>query len=106
MDLYYGIVLSLHLGLPGEYNFVHPYVGVNYKDFIAGAYYNSNYDLSLYAGYNFDMAENISFELGVASGYDYGHLVPMIKLNYESIFIAPSVDENVLGLVTGIDWRF
>lgn len=106
MDLYYGIALSLHLGLPGEYNYVHPHIGLNYNDFIVGAYYNSEYDLSLYTGYSFDISEDIDLEIGVASGYDYGNVSPMIKLNYKNIFMSPSTDEGEVGIVTGIDWRF
>ena len=106
MDLYYGIALSLHLGLSGEYNYVHPHIGINYNDFIAGAYYNSENDLSLYAGYNFDISERSSFELGVVSGYSGREFLPMIKFNYGNIFTSPTLDEGEAGIVTGIDWRF
>jgi hypothetical protein len=106
MDLYCGLALSLHLGLPGEYNFIHPHIGVNYNDFVAGAYYNSEYDFSLYAGYNFDISKNANVEIGVVSGYTAGQVEPMIKFNYKNVFVSPAVDEEIFGLVTGIDWRF
>jgi hypothetical protein len=106
MDLYYGIALSLHLGLPGEYNFLHPHVGLNYNDFIAGVYYNSQDELSLYAGYEFDISKDTTIEIGAVSGYDYGTVAPMIKFNHKNIFVTPSIDEDIFGFATGIDWRF
>lgn len=106
MDLYYGIALSLHLSLPGEYNYIHPYVGVNYNNFIVGTYYNSEYNMSTYAGYNFVIDEDTNLELGAVTGYSGADVVPMAKLNHKNIFISPGIDNGDVGVVVGLDWRF
>ena len=51
-----GLALSLHIQLNGDYNHLHPYVGVeSEKGYIAGAYYNSIDKLSLYTGYKMEL---------------------------------------------------
>ena len=42
--------LSMHLGLEGDYNQIHPHVRWEDDGKIAGAYYNSMDRMSLYAG--------------------------------------------------------
>jgi hypothetical protein len=106
MDLYYGIALSLHLGLSGEYNFLHPHIGINYNNFMAGVYYNSEFDFSIYAGYEFYIGEDTNLELGLVTGYKVNDVVPMIKINHNNFFVSPGSDGKHIGIVTGIDWRF
>ena len=59
------LALSLHLGMDGEYNELHPHIRYQDNKFISGAYYNSLNKISLYAGIrheinNFGMMESIT----------------------------------------------
>ena len=83
-----GLALSLHIQLNGDYNHLHPYVGVeSEKGYIAGAYYNSIDKISLYTGYLDDP-------------------VPMARLNYKEMFMMPAVEDERVGFVLGVDFRF
>ena len=108
MDIFKGIALSMHMGLSDSYNSVHPHIGIEQDGFIAGAYYNSEYKISTYAGYKFDLGYNSTVELGAVTGYSSGDILPMLKYNYKQFFISPAYEpltDNV-GAVVGIDWRF
>jgi len=107
MNWFYGVLLSTHLGFAGDYNSIHPYVGTYLNNnFMAGAYYNSQYNVSTYVGYekNFN---NISLQLGLVTGYSHAQLTPMMKLNYDRFFISPALEnKDTIGIIIGSDWRF
>ena len=47
--------ISIHLGLEGDYNELHPHVRWNnWNDYIAGAYYNSESAVSVYFGHRWE----------------------------------------------------
>jgi len=114
MDLFYGTMISLHLGLQLAYNPVHPYVGAYLNDNVSmGAYYNSEENLSAFVGYTYRFNDDISVETGLVTGYTYNEISPMVKLNYKNVFIAPAVEiirkgnteEKNIGVVLGLEWR-
>ena len=106
MELIMGLALSLHIQLNGDYNHLHPYVGVeSEKGYIAGAYYNSIDKLSLYTGYKMELGEDTSLELGAVTGY-LDNPVPMASLNYKEMFVMPAVEDERVGFVLGVDFRF
>ena len=41
------VAITLHLGLEGDYNNIHPHGRCNVDDWITGAYYNSEENVSL-----------------------------------------------------------
>ena len=108
MDLFYGVLLSAHLGLTGDYNSIHPYAGTYLNNnFMAGAYYNSEYNVSTYIGYTKFFKNNTSLELGLVTGYSHAQLTPMMKLNYDRFFISPALEnKDTVGIIIGSDWRF
>ena len=106
-----GIALSLHLGLDGSYNQIHPYVRMqNENNIIAGAYYNSENRVSGYLGYELEVTEKVSVDLGIVSGYSSQDILPMARVTYDDkIFIAPAIEysnEEVdkFGVVIGIQF--
>lgn len=111
MELFYGLMLSVHFNLERNYNNFHPYVGASITDYLSvGAYYNSESHLSKFIGLQIDLSEDISIEGGLVTGYSQNKIQPMVKLNYKNVFISPATEsidgrDNV-GIVIGLDWRY
>jgi len=99
-----GIALSLHLGLPGEFNPVHPYIEYEKNSFITGGYFNSYGEVSLYAGRRTYITEDLSFDSGIAT-YDK-ELEPMLRLKYKDYFVMPAENKGEVGVVVGIQKQF
>ena len=100
------IAFSTHLGMTGEFNNIHPRITyITDQDYIAGAFYNSESQPSVFVGkiYNF---KSITLEAGLVSGYSEAKIVPMIKANYNSFFAAPGYANNTAGLVLGYEVKF
>lgn len=114
MDLLLGIAVSTHLGLSNDYNEFHPHVRIEQDNLIAGAYYNSVENISLYAGYDFVISDKISIEGALVSGYDQYDIpiVPMVRGKYNlnekaNVFISPTMEGDDFGVVAGIElWAF
>jgi predicted porin len=102
MSITTGIALSLHLGLLGDYNAIHPYVSYDNDKFIAGVYYNSVERISIYGGVKYKFSKDTSLELGLVSGYN-DNVIPMAKLNHKQFYVMPAADEKV-GIVIGIQF--
>lgn len=99
------LALSHHF-VEGDWNEVHPCVRYQNDKFIAGAYYNSESKVSIFAG--FDLG---NIELGLVTGYSGAPVVPMIRLTYDfndgvTVFAAPAVTTSGdVGAVVGIEFR-
>ena len=66
------VALSLHVGLEGDYNDVHPHARCTIDNTIAGVYYNSESKIGAYIGQKFDAPFNSKLEIGLVTGYmDY-----------------------------------
>ena len=46
--------ISMHFGLEGNYNEIHPHIRFIEDGIIAGAYYNSVENISFYSGYRLE----------------------------------------------------
>lgn len=107
MDILYGLAFSLHLTEDIEkYNYIHPQIRFDYNDFIGGVYYNSKYELSTYVGREFEVNDNLSFELGIVDGYySDGSIVPFGRVIYKDFYATPHVvNKNVEGVVIGYEF--
>jgi hypothetical protein len=112
MDLILGIVTSLHLGLDGDYNSIHPHIGLEYNNILSGAYYNSERNVSAYLGYEFEF-EYLNIEGGVVTGY-VDDLTLYLRAtrdlsNSKKVFIAPAIDlgddgKQNFGVVLGFEF--
>ena len=114
MDILLGLVFSTHLGLQGDYNEFHPNVRLQTEQFIAGAYYNSEENISLYVGKEVNFGK-LGLEFGITTGYDsYDYPVaPMARATYQlsedhKFFVAPAYETSStgdnLGIVFGLDF--
>jgi len=117
MDLFFGLLLSAHVGLENEYNWIHPHVGAYLNEdrtISVGTYFNSEKKMSTYAAYTYDFGPRFFMEVGAVTGYTGADVKPMVKLNYNNYFIAPTVetflrngdiDRQNAGLIFGLEWR-
>lgn len=110
-----GIILSLglsiHGGMQGDYNSVHPHVRFLDDGAIAGAYYNSMDRVSVYAGHRVESGA-AGLELALVTGYDeIAPIAPYVRGTYDlgnvRGFVAPTAEEwngdANMGVVFGIE---
>jgi len=105
LEILASIALSLHLGMEGDYNSIHPHVRLQEQNYIAGAYYNSERNISPYVGYFFEHNE-FKIELGAVGNYSGEHILPYVRANYKQFFITPGIEKNNIGIVIGIEVPF
>jgi len=113
MDIILAIATTVHLGLAGEYNEVHPNVQLRFDNgIIAGAYHNSEDTVSVFAGMRGEW-KGFFLEGGVVTGYEYSNVLPYGRAGYEltdnfSIFVAPAFeaidDDMTVGAVLGVEY--
>ena len=110
-----GVALSLHLGLSGDYNEVHPFVEYNNNNIHAGIYLNSESNLSPYVNYRFENDSNYFVDVGIVGGYEFLKVAPLIRVgkNFNdnvSLFVVPSYEEHNdeinAGAVVGLQFSF
>ena len=104
------VAITLHLGLEGDYNNIHPHGRCNIDNWIAGAYYNSEENVSVYAGkiipnvdYNWDL------EIGLVTGYSGMDVAPMIRYINDGWFVSPTYESSFggnIGLAIGYEFKF
>ena len=111
MDIFLAIATTMHLGLAGEYNEVHPSIQARFDNgLIAGTYYNSEDAVSVFAGLRGEW-RGFFLEGGAVTGYEYSYLLPYGRGGYEitdnfSVFIAPAFeafDGLTVGAVIGAE---
>jgi len=116
MDLLFGLAISTHLGLAGDYNEIHPHVRLENSYIATGIYYNSIQNTSVYFGLIENLTDKISVEAGIVTGYDsfspvipYGRIIYQIQDN-TAIFLSPTAEKsrNDLnpGFVLGFEFMF
>ena len=99
------LAFSAHLGLTGSYSAVHPALWLEQEGWRAGAYLNSNEDVSLFAVRRFGGKRWI--EVGVVSGY---HLPVMLRAGVQanrrvSFWAAPAIKEGgERGAIVGVEF--
>ena len=94
------LAISMHLGLEGDYNAIHPHARCQKDALISGVYYNSEEKVSAYIG-----LEHEGWEVGLVTGYTYADVVPMIRYKKDNWFIAPAIESNGRkGIVIGLEF--
>jgi len=101
------MAVSMHIGLEGEYNSFHPHARCQIDNTLTGVFYNSEDSISFYAGKEFEIDRFVRLEIGLATGYSAGDVVPFMRYTDRGWFIAPSYeyDEKNIGLVLGYEWK-
>ena len=101
-----GIALSVHL-MGGDMNEVHPYIKYQQEKFIAGIFYNSESNVSVFTG--FDLGK---LEVGLVTGYSGAPIVPYFRFtqpitDHTYMFVTPDLRNNGdLGLTIGAGVEF
>jgi len=94
------LAVSMHIGLEGDYNNIHPHARCQKNALISGVYYNSEEKVSTYIG-----LEHEGWEVGFVTGYTYADVVPMIRYKKNNWFITPAIESNGRkGLVIGLEF--
>ena len=94
------LAISMHIGLEGDYNNIHPHARCQVDSMISGVYYNSEDKVSAYIG-----LEHEGWEVGLVTGYTYADVVPMIRYKKNNWFITPAIESNGRkGLVIGLEF--
>jgi len=75
------LALSMHIGLEGKYNNIHPHARCQQDSLISGVFYNSEERISSYVG-----LQHNGFELGLVTGYTYADVVPMVRYKKDNFF--------------------
>jgi hypothetical protein len=108
------ILLSLttHLNVEGDYNNVHPQIECEYthSNTIVGTYYNSENNVSLYAGTRIPLRKNWEIDLVIATGYRIRDVQPMIRFKKNNVYIAPMYEKynntnSNYGVVIGYEMK-
>ena len=100
------LAFSMHIGLEGDYNNVHPHARCTIDNYIGGAYYSSEEKISSYIGKTTRISE-FNLEYGLVTGYSGMDIAPLIRLEKDGFFIAPSYEtDGNTGVVIGLEFKF
>ena len=104
------VAITLHLGLEGDYNNIHPHGRCTVDDWIAGAYYNSEENVSYYVGKKIpNVDRDWDLEIGLVTGYSGMDVAPMIRYINNGWFVAPTYESSFggnIGLTIGYEFKF
>jgi hypothetical protein len=88
------LAVSMHLGLEGDYNQVHPHARCTVENNIAGVFYNSEDKISAYIGKQFKLDEYWNIELGLVTGYQSEDILPMVRYKSGRFFLSPAYEKH------------
>ena len=102
------VAFSMHIGLSGDYNQVHPHARCDMDTFMFGTYYNSEHRVSTYVGKTFGpIDQNWTLEYGLVTGYKSYDVVPLLRYTNNGWFVAPAYEiGNNYGVVIGWEYKF
>ena len=99
------VAFSMHFGLEGDYNNVHPHARCTFNNYIGGIYYNSEETTSVYLGKT-NKISKFNVEYGLVTGYSGMDPAPMFRIEKDGFFIAPSYEtQGNIGAVVGIEFK-
>ena len=102
------VAMSLHVGLAGDYNGIHPHARCTIDNTIAGVYYNSESNIGVYIGQKFEMPFDSELEVGLVTGYTGEKVVPMMRITRNNWYFAPSYEvepNNNWGVTIGYEFK-
>ena len=104
-NLIFSVAISAHLGMSGNFNSVHPTISYNQDPFVAGVFYNSESQPSMFVGQSYEL-KNLKVTAGIVTGYSGNSILPMLKINHNSFFVAPGYANGDVGVIAGYEWQF
>ena len=102
-----GLALSAHLNTTKNFNEIHPQGRMECGNYVSGVYLNSFKEASLYAGIKSNLYKDLNIEYGIVSGYralGKNGIVPFLKLTHKNYFMAPTIHNDDIVLVIGIEY--
>ena len=91
--------------MSGDFNSVHPTIAYEQDSFVVGVFYNSESQPSVLVGQSHKL-KNLEVTAGIVTGYSGNSILPMLKINYNSFFVAPGYANGDAGVVVGYEWQF
>ena len=91
--------------MSGDFNNLHPTIAYKQDPFVAGVFYNSESQPSVFVGQSHEL-KNVEITAGVVTGYSGNDILPMLKINYNSFFVAPGYANGDAGFVVGYELRY
>ena len=99
------LVTSIHIGMAGEYNEIHPHVKCQVENMNIGVYYNSEKETSTYMSFDLELPK-MNIEIGLATGYKLAPVVPLIRFKKDNYFLSPIYNPNGdSGIVIGFEYK-
>ena len=99
------VAFSMHVGLEGDYNNVHPHARCTVDNYIGGVYYNSEDTTSVYVGKTSKVSK-FNVEYVLVTGYSGMDHAPMIRVEKDGFFVAPSYEtDGNTGVIIGIELK-
>ncbi len=99
---------TMHLGVQGDYNNIHPHLKCEKNSFIIGTYYNSENEFSYYIGKQYKIDE-WEIDTALVTGYD-NPIQPMIRFKKNNFYIAPMYEKYYndinYGIIIGYEIKF
>ena len=100
---------TMHLGVQGDYNNIHPHLNCEKDSLIVGTYYNSERKLSYYIGKKYKI-NKWEIDTALVTGYHDNAIQPMIRFKRERFYIAPMYEkyynDTNYGIVIGYEIKF
>ena len=102
------MAISMHIGLENNYNNIHPHARCQIDNTITGVFYNSENNISLYAGKEYALDRLVHLEIGLATGYSGGDIVPFMRYTDRGWFVSPAYEyeKKNIGIVIGYEFNF
>jgi hypothetical protein len=92
--------------LQGDYNAIHPHIRLQEQSYITGLYYNSESNISFYAGKRWEY-NDFGLEAGAVTGYTAGDVIPYGRATYKNFFVAPALEgDDTVGAVIGYEFKW
>ena len=103
------LALTLHVVLEGDYNNIHPHGRCTIDNWISGAYYNSEENVSYYVGRKISNVDyNWDLEIGLVTGYSDMDIAQMIRYVNDGWFVAPAYETSHggnIGVTMGYEFK-
>ena len=103
--------LSIHTGMVGDYNNIHPHVQCEIGGYTTGLYYNSESEISFYLGKQWRKKDWI-IDTGLVTGYEALSIQPMIRFKRKRWYFAPTYEtikyssRTNIGIIVGYEVEF
>lgn len=92
--------------MQGDYNAIHPHIRLQEQSYITGLYYNSESNISFYAGKRWEY-NDFGLEAGAVTGYSAGDVIPYGRATYKNFFVAPALEgDDTVGAVIGYEFKW